>query len=256
MPVKTGIYYHHYSKSTAQTKNPLVFIHGAGGDHLFWPPQLRRLPGYETFALDLPGHGKSSGIGQQTISGYTNALVQWLDSIEMNQAFFIGHSMGGAIVQDLTLKHPYRVKGIVLISTGAQLPANADLLDLTSSETTRQSAVARIVSISFDAGAPEKLLDLATKRIGETRLSVLHGDLKACSKVDFTKDLGQISCPALVMCGLEDRMTPPRYSQFLHDQIPDSCLEIVPGAGHMVMIEKPTEVNHLLAGFLEKHALM
>jgi pimeloyl-ACP methyl ester carboxylesterase len=62
----------------------------------------------------------------------------------------------------------------------------------------------------------------------------------------------KIRQPALIVCGAEDRMTPVRYSQYLNAQIPDSRLEIIPEAGHMVMLEKPQLVAGILKNFFDE----
>jgi pimeloyl-ACP methyl ester carboxylesterase len=65
----------------------VVLIHGAGGSHLDWPAELRRMPGQHVYALDLPGHGKSEGLGRQSIPWlYQYAMVEWLDAMHISRA--------------------------------------------------------------------------------------------------------------------------------------------------------------------------
>ena len=97
---------------------PSYLIHGAGGHHLYWPPQIRRLTGYRVYALDLPGHGRSGGSGQQTIDSYTTAVKDWLIEVNLHSAVFVGHSMGSAIALSLALNYPDHVLGLVLIGGG------------------------------------------------------------------------------------------------------------------------------------------
>jgi pimeloyl-ACP methyl ester carboxylesterase len=75
MPVKSELYYHLYQGSGYETL-PVVLIHGAGGTHLSWPPEVRRLAGVRVYAIDLPGHGKSPGRGQQSIAGYARSVLR------------------------------------------------------------------------------------------------------------------------------------------------------------------------------------
>jgi pimeloyl-ACP methyl ester carboxylesterase len=65
--------------------------------------------------------------------------------------------------------------------------------------------------------------------------------------------LGEIECAALIICGEDDQLTPTKYSRFLADHIPQASLEIVPGAGHMVMLEKPEKISKLIGGFMENN---
>ncbi len=120
MPDAAGVGYKHHSRGSPNSgQPPLVLIHGAGGTRLHWPPSLRRLPGAEVYALDLPGHGEAPGSGQSTISGYRRAVVDWMQALDLPPAVVIGHSMGGALALALALDAPPRVAGIVLFRASA-----------------------------------------------------------------------------------------------------------------------------------------
>ncbi len=249
MPVAADIYYHAYREED-KGKLPVVLIHGAGGMHLNWPAEVRRLPGFRIYALDLPGHGKSSGRGQQSISAYTLALLNWLEAVGLHRAVFVGHSMGGAIIQYLALTYPEHVLAMGLLGSAAKLPVNPALLKAAAHPTTFHNAVEKIVAWSYGPEAPDKLVELAVSRMTEVRPSVLHADFLACDAFDETERVANINLPMLVLCGTEDKMTPLRNSQFLVDSIPTARLEIIPNAGHMLMLEKPQEVAAALANFL------
>lgn len=248
MPIAADIYFHAYQK---EEKMPVVLIHGAGGTHLFWPSEIRRLPGFRVYALDLPGHGKSGGRGQQSINAYAREVIDWLATLNTHRAVFIGHSMGGAIVQTIGLDYPEHVLGLGLVGSAAKLPVNPQILENSANPTTFHLAIASLVSWSFGPETPDSLVEIAGKRLAEVRPSVLHGDLIACDAFDVTGRVMDIARPAVVICGSEDKMTPSRNSQFLADNISSAQLEIIPGAGHMVMIEKPLEVADALRRFLE-----
>jgi pimeloyl-ACP methyl ester carboxylesterase len=147
MPITANLYYTVNRQESGQY--PVLLIHGAGGTHLHWPPEVRRLPGQPVFALDLPGHGKSTGLGQQSIPAYAGAILSWLDAMQINQAIFVGHSMGGAISQYLGLKNPDRTAGLGLVGTGARLRVLPSILDNSANSLTFPSAVAEITSCSY-----------------------------------------------------------------------------------------------------------
>lgn len=249
MPLVSQIYYHVYQQGE---KPPVVLIHGAGGSHLSWPSEIRRMPGFRIFALDLPGHGKSPGGGQQTILGYTQAIVKWLEAVGLYKAVFIGHSMGSAIALMLALEYPERVSALALLGSAARLQVNPILLEEASSPATLSNAVDRIIAWSFSPSAPVNLTRLVAKRMAETRPSVLYSDFLACDAFDITHRIPRISQPTLIICGEHDRMTPLRQSQFLANSLPKARLEVIPEAGHMVMLEKPSEVASVLRRFLEE----
>lgn len=251
MPTSADIYYHFYEGSPMGERPALVLIHGAGGDHLYWPPNIRRLPGYRVYALDLPGHGKSGGRGMQTVSSYSEVILDWMESIGLVSAVIGGHSMGSAIALDLALDHPQQITGLVLISTGPRMPVNPKLIEAASSPTTYYTAIDKVVEWSFSAIASQSLKDLAERRMREIRHSVLHGDFIACDIFDVTDRLSEINKPTLVICGTEDRMTPLRYSQYVADSIPGASLVTIPEAGHMVTLECPQLIAGAILEFLD-----
>lgn len=250
MPVSGNLYFSQHCEKITENP-PLVLIHGAGGTHLYWPPEIRRLSGYCVYAIDLPGHGRSEFCdGQQTIGDYARYLVQWLESIHLRRAVFIGHSMGSAIALDLAIHHPEYVVGLGLISAGARLRVHPDLLNYAADITTYLKATDLLVSCSFSANASPRLVELASKRMLETRQSVFLGDLQACDHFDVMDRLETVQPPTLVVCGSDDQMTPIRYAQFLSNTIPNARLSVIPGAGHMVMLEQPRLVTESLLSFL------
>jgi pimeloyl-ACP methyl ester carboxylesterase len=93
-------------------------------------------------------------------------------------------------------------------------------------------------------------MNTAVKHLEETRQSVLHGDFLACNDFDITSEVSAINTPSVIICGADDKMTPIRHSQYLKSQIKDASLHIIDEAGHMVMLEKPADVAHLVKSFL------
>lgn len=251
MPIEAEIYYFNYQGGSHQ-KPPVVFIHGAGGSHLYWPAEIRRLEPYRILAPDLPGHGKSRGRGLQSVGAYTTSLIKWLDVLNLPRALFVGHSLGGAIVLMMALEFPEKVLGLGLLGSGARLRVHPEILENLANESTYRIAMEAIISLAFSPQAPTRLVELATQRMAEIRPSVLHGDFLACNAFDMMDRVTEITQPTLVMCGSDDRLTPPRYSQFLADRIPDAQLKVIPNAGHMVMQEQPQAVAEELTAFLAK----
>lgn len=250
MPQANGLFYFsHGAENTSRP--PLVFIHGAGGTHLHWPPQIRRLTGQRIFALDLPGHGKSGGVGSQSIADYVRTVIDFLDAIHFNSAVFIGHSMGSAIALTLALEFPKRTLGLGLVGSGARLRVHPQILESCANESLFPHAIKLINDAEFGANVNPRLKELAAHRMNEIRPSVLHGDFLACNEFDAMSRLGEISKPVLILCGAEDILTPVKYSEYLRDHIPGSRLVSFPDAGHMVMLEQPKEVAYALAEFAD-----
>ncbi len=229
---------------------PLVFIHGAGGSSLHWPPQLRRLPDLEVFALDLPGHGESPGPSTDTIAGKVEAVLRWKEAVGLGPCVFAGHSMGGAISMSLALDYAPEVAGLVLVGTGGRLRVHPDILSLTNSQESYAQAVSSIMAWAFSDTADERLVALAGKRMLEVSHDVVHADFVACDHFDVLPRLGEIQCPTLVICGSEDRLTPQKFSQHLVDNLAQASMVVIDGAGHMVMLEQPEPVAAPIVEFM------
>jgi pimeloyl-ACP methyl ester carboxylesterase len=228
----------------------VVLLHGAGGSHLGWPPGLRRLPDFRVMAVDLPGHGRSHPPGRSRIDDYANDIATLLNQQQMGRAILIGHSMGGAIAQTMTLRHPERVAGLVLIGTGAKLPVSSRILD---SALTEYTAVANFITrYSWAADVPPPIVEKAHQELLKTAPVVLHGDFVACNTFNMMAELNQITAPTLVIAGASDKMTPPRFGRYLADQIPNAQFHLIENAGHMMMLERVGEVTAVVTQFLAK----
>jgi len=250
MPTCNGLYYflHEGGKSAAP---PVVLIHGAGGSHLSWPPEMRRMSGARVYALDLPGHGKSGGVGKQHAADYAKAVIEFMDGTSLWKAVFIGHSLGSAVALSLALQAPERVAGLGLLSSGARLPVASTLLDNASNPATFPLARQALLDGIFSPQADARLKEQTARLLAETRPTVLHGDLVACNIFDATGSLDELHTPTLILCGTEDRLTPLRYSKTLANHIPGAALQTIDGAGHAVMLEEPRRVAALLSVFLK-----
>jgi pimeloyl-ACP methyl ester carboxylesterase len=248
MPIAAGIHYFLH-EGGGQKRSPLVLIHGAGGDHLSWPPEIRRLSGARVFTLDLPGHGKSKGPGRQTVGDYADSVIDFMNTADLSRAVFIGHALGGAVVLTLAINHPERVAGIGLIATGARLPVSPTILDNAANPATFTQAVQSLQEMMNTLGTAKSVKDQAYKQFSLNRPTLLHGDLFASDQFDVNTYLGFIHVPVLVICGTGDQFTPRHFSENLAENIPGAALQTIEGAGHLVMLEQPRRVAGLLSVF-------
>jgi pimeloyl-ACP methyl ester carboxylesterase len=239
-----------YRRAVPAAQPPVVFIHGAGGTHQHWLYQVRDLSQSPSYALDLPGHGRSEGAGRDSISGYGDWLVAFLDAAGLQQAVLVGHSMGGAIALDVVVRYPDRVAGLGLVATGARLRVAPAILDGIRQD--KEAAVRLITDWSYGPEVPAEMVRLGRRQMSETPGDVLYGDFAACDAFDVMGRLEEIASPALIMCGTKDQMAPSKYSIYLRDQIAGATLRLVEGAGHMLMLEKPQSVVQALEAFLQK----
>jgi pimeloyl-ACP methyl ester carboxylesterase len=249
MPIAAAIHYFLH-EGGRPNKPPLVLIHGSGGDHLSWPPEIRRLADVRAFTLDLPGHGKSEGPGFQSVADYADSVVGFINEAGLSRAVFVGHALGGAIALTLAIDHPERVVGIGLISTGPRLPIASSVLENAANPATFILAIKSLQELMHIPQTAKLLKDQTFRRMSSIRQTLFHGDLRACDQFDVTTRLDAIRAPVLVLCGTDDQLTPRRYSESLAGLIPGAALQTIDGAGHLVMLEQPRRVAALLSVFM------
>lgn len=155
--------------------------------------------------------------------------------------------MGGAIALWSALSSPDDLAGLVLMATGARLRVAPAILEELASN--YPAAVNTIITRSLAPGADPRLARRLHEAMMAVPAEVAAADFQACDRFDVMERLEEIRLPALVIGGREDQMTPPRYAEFLHAHLPASRLVWVEGAGHMVQVERPREVNAAIRRF-------
>ena len=237
-------------RPSRQPESPSVlFIHGAGGNALLWGRVLNRLPSADCIALDLPGHGRSSGPACSSIQAHSAAVLGLATALGLHDLVVVGHSMGGAVALQVALSEPSRVRALVLLSTSARLFVAPALLEQLAAD----PAQARewIVEAGYGPETPAQTRLVGARQLAQVPPEVLHGDFMACSNVDYRNRLVEVRCPALVLCGSEDRLTPPRYVRALQEGLPAARFELIPRTGHMLPLECPEAVAEAIARFLD-----
>lgn len=249
MPTAAGIYYAEYDDGR-KDQPPIILIHGAGSNHLIWPSEIRRLGGQRVLAIDLPGHGKSAGVGLQSISDISEQIIEFLAAQGLYQAVLVGHSLGGAVALDMAIRHPARVAGLGLISTGAYLGVDPGFLENLANPLTIPSALGTFRQRAFGPTTNPTLVERCMQSMEGTRSSVLYGDWRACMDFDVRETISRAEAPAWVIVGGEDQLTPVAYAHFLADRLPAARLQILPQAGHMALLEQPGRIAQGLQQFL------
>jgi pimeloyl-ACP methyl ester carboxylesterase len=240
-----------YAESRGSGRHPPLFwVHGAGGDHTHWPPQLRRLPDLTVYAPDLPGHGRSEGPGRRTIPDYAADVLALLDVLNAERAIIGGHSMGGAIAQTLALDFPERVVGLILFGTGAKLRVTPEILDRLPDEF--EAVVDTIIEMAYGPDASDELIRLGRRTLATCDPYMLEGDFRACDAFDVMARLEAIRAPTLVIGGTGDKMTPPKYVRYLAEHIPNAQLHLLENAGHMLALEAPQQVADVVEGWVKQ----
>ena len=226
----------------------LVFLHGSGGHSGAWTYQYAEMhKEFNIAAIDLPGHGQSSAKGESDIALYVARLKEILGALQLENPILVGHSLGAAIVLSYAAAHPLDIGGIVTVGGGLTMPVNPEII--TGFRAAPDMTLDLMCKFSLARENREKLFAALRKSLGETDVDTVAGDMLACSRFDLTGDVRKVKAPTLVICGAQDKMTPPASSEKIADSIAGAKLVLIEGAGHMVMMEQPEAFNNALRDF-------
>jgi 3-oxoadipate enol-lactonase/4-carboxymuconolactone decarboxylase len=229
-----------------------VLVHAAGSTAGMWRRQIEGLgANHSVVALDLPGHGRSSGVdGLPTVEAYADCLIAFAEGLRLRPFVLVGRSMGGAVGQVVAAKRPALLAGLVLACSAARFdlpPAGvATLRDVVRGRLPQQ-----FTTETFSPSTGMDLMREAWMQQVLTDPRVRLGDIEACIAFDGRPLLGAIRTPTLVVAGADDGVTPVAQSEELARGIAGARLEVIPAAGHQAPLEQAEAFDRLLAGFAE-----
>jgi pimeloyl-ACP methyl ester carboxylesterase len=224
-------------------KPTLIFLHGAGSVADVFAAQTRAFD--SSIALALPGHGVP-GQGE-TIEEFANYVQGVCDEREWHDIVLVGSSMGGAIALELAIRGDARIRGVALIGSGAKLRVSPAIFEAIRTDF---EAASRMLAQSFYAEPTPPLIE---KAVGDMRLvgaQQTERDFRACNAFDVTGNLDRIQVPLVSLTGEHDVMVPPKFGAFVADRVPGASARILPGAGHLAMVERPADTNDALSAFV------
>ena len=249
MPLIDGWYFIIY-EGAPRLSTKVVLVHGAGGSHLSWTRELRRLPGWRVLALDLPGHGRSEEKPCRRVEDYARRLVHFLDMADIYRVALVGHSMGSAVCLQAAPRLGDRLAGMALLAPFSRLPVEPDVLEYLSHPFEPAPFHRWLRERLFSPRTPERVILQAMRGLEQVRWHVLASDWMACSRFQ-PRHVDQITCPALLVAGADDRLTPPALAQELADTLPDARVKMLPRAGHMLALEQSAAVADAVERFLK-----
>jgi pimeloyl-ACP methyl ester carboxylesterase len=238
----------YYTDNRIMNEAPaLVLVHGAGGTHFSWG-EVRAVKFAAAYSLDLPGHGRSQPPGRTSVEAYADDVIAFVEALGLKKVVVGGISMGGAIAQAIGLRQPEWLAGLILVGTGVTMPVGEVILNHILPDF--QATMRLIAKLEWPKGTDEAILEQSYQELVSHDPQVVYADFAACHAFDVRPQLSQITVPTLVLAGTADRLTPLPQLEFLAQNIPQAKLELIEGAGHMMVLARPQEISVVIESWL------
>ena len=248
---------------------PIVLSHGVTNSIREWFFQLESLPreGFRTIAFDHRGHGQSKvGTAGHSLDALAHDMRSVVEGLDLHDAVLVGHSMGGVAVQAFVTRYPEiaaaRVAGIVLLSTLAKTPFGSHStrtkrrIEQITNHTPDMSWMwsspnlgLLVARVGFGRDPQPSHVELVRQMMMECPPATRLESPRALIGLDLTEELPKIDIPTLVIVGTADVLTPPAQAKLIARLIPGARLEVFPGGGHMLMLERTAELDRLIVEF-------
>lgn len=228
----------------------LVLVHGSADNHHSYDRLVAALPDVARVAVDSPGRLGSEGPPASGVPELTEVISGFIDAEVEGDYVAAGHSLGGAVaIEHALVRASPRLKGIVLLATGARLRVHPMILKLFEQLTESGTPPGPTPGL-FEPGSDPGLVAEIKEILRLTPPASGLADWTAANSFNRMSDVANISIPALMIAGTSDSLTPPKYAEYLAAQIPQSELLILEGAGHVLPMERADEVSRAICTFL------
>jgi len=217
----------------------VVLVHGLSGSIRWWSRNLDALAAtHRVYLVNLPGFGALLGRGRFQLPEASTLIRSWMDAVGLERASLVGHSMGGTVVLRTAARHPAVVERLLLVAPAGLPPGRSRLRHVgpllrSSTRHVRTRFATTLAADALRAGP------LTLWRAGSMLLAE-----------DVRDDLARVTAPTLIVWGDQDTLVDPAGAATFAQAIPDSRLLLLPGVGHVPMVEAPAVFNEALAAFL------
>jgi 3-oxoadipate enol-lactonase len=249
-----------YELSGKRGAQVVVLSHSLSSGLLMWNPQMGALnPYFRVLRYDIRGHGGSDApSGAYTMELLAEDVIKVLDALDIDQAHFVGLSLGGMIGQSLALDYPHRLRSLTLCDTAAIIPAEAQPLWQERMDKARKEGMKALSDQTMERWfTPSflkqnfKILAVIREQLLATPVSGYIGCAEAIRRLNYLEQLSKIKTPTLIMVGADDPGTPVSASETIHERISGSKLVILPSARHLSNVEQTEAFNAALLEFLK-----
>ena len=266
LPSGTTVAYRDWTKGAwGKGRIPVVFVHGYSLSLRTWDRVADKLPKrYRAYAYDLRGFGDSEHSGQYSYETHEKDMLAFLDAMKLDSAVIVGHSMGANILQGFVLKHPKRVKAMILADASARLIAPPDPV---------ANKVAERLALYGDAAANRKVFEIGMPRYFDKE-NIKTGEIEDWMKVGLKADTNAlkdmlsanyslkpipasefagVKIPVLIVNGVHDAFSNAAHVTAMSDAMPHATIALIGGTGHTPMWEKPEVWSDTVYGWLDKN---
>ena len=245
----------------------VVLLHGFPLDRSSWAPQVATLgASFRVIRPDLRGHGQTEAPeGIYPVDDMADDVVELLDTLKITEPVVLGGlSMGGYVALSLAVRHPKRLRALMLMNTRpeADTPEAAVNREALAARVEGSGDVSPVVEALlprfFSAASRDRLPEVVAALGARMRSASPRGVVGAmrgmATRPDRTADLGRISLPTLVMVGSDDAIAPPSVARAMADRLPNAHYVEIAGAGHLAPLEDPASANAAILRFLRSLA--
>jgi len=249
------------SGSLSGSTDPVICLHGIGGDYSSFDPQLDALSSrYRTIAWCMPGYRGSTPLTTTSFTTLADALERFMDELTISSAHLIGQSIGGMVAQEFALSRPTRTRSLTLIATTSSFGGRDDsfkdaflaarLTPLEQGLTMPELANAFIPEITGPR-ASHAAKESAIASMAAVSVDTYKNILQCLVTFNRRNDIQRLSCPVCLIAGSEDNNAPARTMQKMAQVIPDAEFHEIADAGHLINLEVPDETNRIVRHFLD-----
>ncbi len=247
----------------------VLFINGLSADMTIWSLQLADLVKDHCIILfDNRGTGLSEKNGDHySMKDLADDVSHLMEKMNIPSAHLVGHSMGGLIAQQVALRHPAKVKSLMLASTFLRAPKMGQLTFYLLPDILEQIGTEAYIDLVISQNYTHQYLETNYRRVTLMRRMLINHlsktpiDTKVQRKLIHgilehnTEDqANKIAVPTLVLVGAQDVIFPPYKSEALAEKIPNSQFEIIESCGHNLMQEQPEEFNRQIRSFISNNS--
>lgn len=243
----------------------VLMLHGIGGGHLAFAPQVETLAssGFRAVAWDMPGYGHSAPIEPYTFKGLAQSCIRLIEALQGDQSqraiVLLGHSMGGMVAQEVVARRPELVSKLVLCGTSPSFGKpdgdwQRQFIEQRTAPLDAGQSMAELAEVlvpqMVGPGSLPEGVRLATHCMAQVPASTYRRALEALVTFDRRANLGQIAVPTLLVAGEHDRNAPPAVMKKMAHAIANSSYIEMRGIGHLQNLEAPDDFDALLLNFL------